>query len=95
MTSVITLRNFNDTNEWNQELLLHVLQTKTENKNSVLSVKPFRKAGKTEVMMSGFHIVQNDLSDDVNSWENVAFARYYGIKGVRVEKNNNETDLQH
>ena len=95
MTSVITLRNFNDTNEWNQELLLHVLQTKTENKNSVLSVKPFRKAGKTEVMMSGFHIVQNDLSDDVNSWENVAFARYYGIKGVRSEKDNNsETDLQ-
>ena len=96
MTSVITLRNFYDTNEWNQELLLRVLQTKTENKNSVLSVKPFRKAGKTEVMMSGFHIVQNDLSDDVNSWENVAFSRYYGIKGVRVEKdNNNETDLQH
>ena len=78
-----------------QELLFHVQQTKTENKNSVLSVKPFRKAGKTEVMMSGFHIVQNDLSDDVNSWENVAFSRYYGIKGVRVEKNYNETDLQH
>ena len=95
MTSVITLRNFCKTNEWQQELLFHVQQTKTENKNSVLSVKPFRKAGKTEVMMSGFHIVQNDLSDDVNSWENVAFSRYYGIKGVRVEKNYNETDLQH
>ena len=95
MTSVITLHSFYEMNEWQQELLFLVQQTKTENKNSVLSVKPFRKAGKTEVMMSGFHIVQNDLSDDVNSWENVAFARYYGIKGVRVEKNNNETDLQH
>ena len=96
MTSVITLRNFYETNEWQQELLFHVQQTKTENKNSVLSVKPFRKAGKIEVMMSGFHIVQNDLSDDVNSWENVAFARYYGIKGVRAEKdNNNESDLPH
>ena len=96
MTSVITLRNFYETNEWQQELLFHVQQTKTENKNSVLSVKPFRKAGKTEVLMSGFHIVENDLSDDVNSWENVAFARYYGIKGVHAEKDNNsETDLQH
>ena len=95
MTFVITLRNFSETNEWQQELLFHVQQTKTENKNSVLSVRPFRKAGKTEVLMSGFHIVENDLSDDVGSWENVAFARYYGIKGVRVEKNNNETDLQH
>ena len=95
MTSVITLHSFYEMNEWQQELLFLVQQTKTENKNSVLSVKPFRKAGKTEVMMSGFHIVQNDLSDDVNSWENVAFARYYGIKGVRVAKNNNETDLQH
>ena len=95
MTSIITFHSFYETNEWQQELLFHVQQTKTENKNSVLSVKPFRKASKTEVMMSGFHIVQNDLSDDVNSWENVAFARYYGIKGVRVAKNNNETDLQH
>lgn len=95
MTFVITLRNFSETNEWQQELLFHVQQTKTENKNSVLSVRPFRKAGKTEVLMSGFHIVENDLSDDAGSWENVAFARYYGIKGVRVEKNNNETDLQH
>ena len=96
MTSVITLRNFCETNEWQQELLFHVQQTKAENKNSVLSVKPFRKASKTEVLMSGFHIVQNDLSDDVNSWENVAFARYYGIKGVRAEKDNNsETDLQY
>ena len=94
MTSVITLRNFSETNEWQQELLFHVQQTKTENKNSVLFVKPFRKASKTEVMMSGFHIINNDLSEDENSWENVAFARYYGINGVRVENNNNETDLQ-
>ena len=89
MTSVITLQNLCKTNEWQQNLLFHVQQTKMENKNSVLSVKPVRKASKTEVLMSGFHIVQNDLSDDVNSWENVAFARYYGIKGVRAEKDNN------
>lgn len=96
MTSVITLNYFCEANEWQQELLFYVQQTKTENNNSVLFVKPFRKASKTEVLMSGFHIVQNDLSDDVNRWENVAFARYYGIKGIRVEKdNNNETDLQH
>lgn len=95
MTSVITLRNYYDTNEWQQELLFRVQQTKTENKNSVLFIKPFRQASKTEVLMSGFHIVENDLSDDVNCWENVAFARYYGIKGVRAAKNNNETDLQH
>ena len=96
MTSVITLQNFCKTNEWQQELLFRVQQTKMKNKNSVLSVKPFRKAGKTEVLMSGFHIVQNDLSDDANCWENVAFARYYGIKGVRAEKDNhNEIDLQH
>jgi hypothetical protein len=96
MTSVITLHNFYETNRWHQELLLRIQQEKRENKNSVLPVRPFRKAGKTEVLMSGFHIVENDLSDDAGNWENVAFARYYGIKGVRTEKdNNNETDLRH
>lgn len=92
MTSAVTLHNFLDMNEWHQELLLHVQQAKMDNKNSVLFVKPFQKASKTEVLMSGFHIVENDLSDDVNCWENVAFARYHGIKGIRVGKdNNNET----
>ena len=31
-------------------------------------------------------IYTRDLSEDENSWENGSFARYYGIKGIRVVK---------
>ena len=95
MTSAVTLHYFYEMKEWQWELLVYVQQAKTENKNSVLIVTPCRKASKTEVLMSGFHIINNDLSEDVNSWENVAFARYYGIKGIQSEKvRKDETILQ-
>ena len=34
--------------------------------------------------LSGYHTFNINASRDVNAWTNVAFARYYGIKGVRV-----------
>ena len=86
MTAVVTLHNLYEIQEWHRELLAHVQQAKTENNNSVLTVKPFRTASNTEKLMSGFHIIENDLSENANSWENVAFARYYGIKGIQAEK---------
>lgn len=86
MTSAVTLQNFYEMKKWHQNLLAQVQQERSENKNSVLSAIPCRKASKTEVLMSGFHIINNDLSEDENSWENVAFARYYRIKGIRMAK---------
>ena len=86
MTSAVTLHNFYGMKEWQRELLIQVQQAKSENKNSVLIVAPCRTASKTEVLASGFHIINNDLSEDADSWENVAFARYYGIKGIRMAK---------
>ena len=85
MTSAVTLHYFGRIKEWHQDLLVLVQQARTENKNSVLIVTPFRQATKTEVLMSGFHIINNDLSEDANCWENIAFARYYGIKGIKSE----------
>ena len=37
-------------------------------------------------MLSGFHIPGFELSEDENNWVNVAFSRYYGIKGIRMVK---------
>ena len=53
---------------------------------SVLTVAPFRKPDRIMNILSGFHIIENNLMEDENSWENVAFSRYYGIKGIRVSK---------
>ncbi len=35
-------------------------------------------------LLTGMHVVEMDLSDDDGNWRNVAFARYFGLKGVHV-----------
>ncbi len=83
MTAVITVRSFYGTYVQTQELMRFVSSKKgTE---TVVVVKSFIKAGKYEKLLSGFHIIDNELLPDENCWENIAFARYYGIKGIRVE----------
>ena len=59
----------------------------SENNKQVLEVKPFKELQKWEELASGFHIPGYELSEDENNWINVAFARYYGIKGIRMIKN--------
>lgn len=39
--------------------------------------------------LAGQHLLGHELSEDENEWKNVAFARYYGIKGIRVIKDDN------
>ena len=69
-----------------EELLTYVNRNRDNYTEQTLLVKPFRKPSRLGNLMSGFHIVENDLMDNENSWENVAFARYYRIKGIRVLK---------
>lgn len=75
-----------------QNFLTYVEQAKRENKDTVLTVRSFAKTSNTEYLLSGFHIIDNELTEDEKSWENVAFARYFGIKGIRVVKENSEKD---
>ncbi len=42
--------------------------------------------------MSGGHLLQATLSVNENHWQNVAVARYYGIKGIRMVKKDKETN---
>lgn len=39
---------------------------------------------------SCFHIMTVEMSEDANDWRNVAFSRYYGIKGIRMIKRESE-----
>ena len=72
-----------------EDLLLFVEQKQSSNDGqTVLSVKPFRKTSRTVEFMSGFHILNLKLSDNENNWMNVAFSRYYGIKGIRMTEEN-------
>ena len=45
---------------------------------------PFRKVQQWESFLSGFHTFDNKMSEDAADWRNVAFARYYGIAGIRM-----------
>ena len=51
---------------------------------------PVENSEKIEDLFSGFHIPFFELSENENRWENVAFARYYGIKGIRMEKDKDD-----
>ena len=85
-TSVVTLWSFYGTHGQMQTFLHTVEGLSSKEKAVVYQVRPFMKADVTQKMLSGFHIIDNDLTEDENSWENVSFARYYGLKGIRVVK---------
>ncbi len=93
MTAVVTMNNSYETHLQMQSILNSVKELQVNNdKNTVLTVKPLKKVSKTEDMMSGFHIPGFELSEDEKAWMNVAFARYYGIKGIRMVKEKPEKD---
>lgn len=85
-TSIVTLWSFYGMHEQMKTFLNTIEGLSPKEKAVVYQVRSFMKADKTQKMLSGFHIIDNDLSEDENSWENVSFARYYGIKGIRVVK---------
>ena len=84
MTVLVTTVNFYEKNAYMKEILVSVKQVKQTKETIMLYVKPFRKVSFSENLLSGLHIPNYDLKKDVNSWSNVAFARYYGIKGIQV-----------
>lgn len=57
------------------------------NKNQILIItkKPPYESP-TWNLISGFHLSWYSLSSDENRWDNVAFARFYHLKGVVLEK---------
>ena len=73
---------------WNARLMSKVttLQMKNNEKAIVECVESFKNTSKMEDFLSGYHTFENRLSEDENSWENVAFSRYYDIKGIRMLK---------
>lgn len=84
MTSFYTVRHFYNVNLQMNSFLHYVKQEKA---NNIVNAKPFVSADKINERLSGFHLLGYELSEDENDWRNAAFARYYGIKGIRmVEK---------
>lgn len=90
-----TLQHLYDHHVYNEKLLSHVAALKRNGAEmqAVLDVEPFSEPSKIKDFLSGKHAFNTNVTEDTNSWINVAFARYYGIKGVRVVGATEKTEL--
>ena len=90
-----TFQHLYDHHVYNEKLLSHVaaLKRNRTEMQADLDVEPFSEPSKIKDFLSGKHAFNTNVTEDTNSWINVAFARYYGIKGVRVVGETEKTEL--
>lgn len=72
------------------EELLSFVQNSKEAKEHVITVNGLTPVSETIENASGLHILSFEMFEDENFWSNVAFSRYYGIKGIRMVKQKTE-----
>ena len=84
VTASVTVYNMFEKHAHIQKILIAAEKLQRSPKNEILYVKPFREVSFRENLMSGLHLPSYNLTEDENNWKNVAFARYYGIKGIKV-----------
>lgn len=85
-TTGFTLRNYYCGYEYMERLLAVVNNIGNDKKDSVITVKAMVEPSDNESLYTVLHTISYELSEDENEWKNVAFARYYGIKGIRMVK---------
>ncbi len=66
--------------------VLSFVKCSEQAKKEIVTVSAVKPVSETVANMSGFHILYYEMSEDANDWRNVAFSRYYGIKGIRMIK---------
>ena len=88
MTAGVTVHSFYNIHIQMEGIVVSAKQA--AGSETVVIVPRLEKTEKEEDMFSGFHIPSFELSEDENRWENVAFARYYGIKGIRMPQKTNK-----
>jgi len=76
-----------------QQLVILINNVKSRKMDSVLTIDSSEKTSAVKDQLSGLHLITQELSENEKTWINVAFARYYGIKGIRMLKGKEETGL--
>ena len=86
ISSGVTFHHLYKHREYNEKIMsqVAVLHKSGNEKKIILCTEPFQKNGKAIDFLSGYHTFDTDISDNADCWVNVAFARYYDIKGIRV-----------
>ena len=92
MTGFVAFNHYYAIHSYNEKIITAAKEMKA--KDPVLTIKPYRALTLEEHVMSAYHVTDMGISEDENEWKNVAFARYYGIKGVRAMKNTGDNETQ-
>ena len=72
--------------------LLTIVSRSGQAKEEIVTVSSITPVSETVANLSGLHILFYEMSEDANDWRNVAFSRYYGIKGIRMIKPSQENE---
>ena len=83
VSSTVTFYGFYNYHMQMQELLTYVTRSE-QDKENVITVRPLIPVSEVIANASGWHLLFFVMSEDENDWRNVAFARYYGLKGIRM-----------
>lgn len=95
MSSTVTFYVFYRMNIDMQNLLSYIKQSSTVVPEKVIEVAPLEETSRNVEVLSGFHIPGFELSKDENNWINMAVSRYYGVKGIRmIKKDDNILEKQ-
>lgn len=74
------------TNQYDKNVVKLIKQHKAAGTASVLEIPAPPAHPEYLVLASGRHLVRPELTENENDWANVAYARYYGIKGIRIKR---------
>lgn len=96
-TAGFTFRHYYCGYVYVEELLTVVKSIDIDKRDSVITVEAMKEPSDNEDLYTVLHTMSYELSDDENEWKNVAFARYYGIKGIRMvkEKGKDKQEVEH
>lgn len=95
ITAGFTLRHYYCGYVYVEKLLAVVKNIDVDKRDSVITVEAMKEPSNNEGLYTMLHTVSYELSEDEAEWKNVAFARYYGIKGIRMvkeKKDNKKTE---
>ena len=70
--------------------IISIVKKTEQAHENIITVPAFTPVSETLGNASGLHIIYYEMSEKENDWRNVAFARYYGLKGIRMIKQNQE-----
>ena len=91
ITSSATLYSFYNYHVQIQNIVSFVKQSK-QVKDQIVIVHSLIPVSETVANMTGLRLLFYKMSEDANDWRNVAFSRYYGIKGIRMIKQESEQE---